>query len=592
MPYLITYEKHPELFKVYNAPKGAHEYLQKKDGKYLLKQEILLEDFYNKETKKFNFPFPLDSVIQHEDFYRGRRKYYFLTDLVEKQLYHRFQKRMDATEYLEIIKPMFEQLTHDLKKENKVAILYDVIQEQLNSAHYQDIRCFIFLTQLIDFDFNTIFTFDSHAKYISLGAFGFTPLMLAKGKKFVDYLIERKVDYNILSTPLKYYSAYEQHFKENPPNGTYRSDILDKKYFEKREGKKALEIGMIEKRKYLMEGIKKDILLQKNAGNTQDVSSLEHIEKSAYEKIIQTKKISTRFNLLAKELKNNNQYLYHHLDNPILREVFNYVDGHKKDLVYYAIKHKNIDVLTYLTQQPEILDMAQKHYFRMQDASNKSYLFLASEIGNKNLVKILYDAHFYLLDDNSLIDFSFKVNIPEIFKNVYQNSANKGDIHLEYLLSQPELLKEHLASVEYDKNNLKETIVYLTRVIYALSPKKSFHPVLSYLSYGSSFNDIYFTLAKEIYEDEILPLFIKGSEGITKNTETIVPKFYSSVKKNLFDFFQKFTQHYPHLEKESFGIMAGVIPENQQFITYEKKLLNSLLNAKINHQGEKKKNKI
>lgn len=594
MPYLITYEKHPELFKLYNAPKGAHAYLQKKDGAYLLKQDILLEQFYDSNTKKINFPFPIDSVISHDDFYRGSKQYYFLTDLIEKQLYHRFQRKMDASEYFQLVKPMFEQLVNELKKENKTFILYDVVQEQLNSAHYQDIRCFLFITQLIDFDFNTILPFNAYFKYVSLGLFGFTPLMLAKGKKFVDYLIEQKVDFNVLSTPLDYYNEYEQHFKDNPPNGQYPIEILDRKYFEKRHHKKALEIGMIEKRKYLMDGIKKDILLQEKAGNSENVSSLEHIEKSSYDKIVQTKKLSTRFNLLAKDLKNNNQYLYHHLDNPILRETFNYVDGHKKDLVYYAIKHKNVDVLTYLTQQPEILDMAQRNYFRMQDDSKKSYLFLASDIGNKNLVKILYDAHFYLLDENELINFSFKTNLPEIFQDVYQNSQNKGQIHLEYLLAShhQQLLKEHLTHVSYDKENLKETLIHLTRVIYALSPKKSFHPVLSYIQYGSSFIDTYFILANEVKDSEILSLFEKGSEGVIKNKDTIVPRFYSAVKKNLFDFYQKFIKHYPHLEKEAFNIMSTILPEHEQFISSERKLLNSLLNAKINHEGEKKKTKI
>lgn len=591
MNYLITHKNQPKLFEIFKAPTNTNAFVAQQNGQHTYTQSSKLEQFFNKDTQLLELPFPLDSIMIRKDYYYGERTVYILPSLIEQQFYYRFRLKMDIDEYFKSIEPMFIQLIKQLKEKNLLYIIEDVLLDELNSAHYQDIRPFLFLTRLMEFDFNHVFKFNPYFSTTKLGLFGFTSLMLAKGKKFVDYLITQKINYSITSNPLDYYELYQTWFNNTlvkpAPNG-YTHEALTKSYFEKRHHKNALEIGIIEKRKYLIDGIKKDILIHEKEVGDKQVKSLEEFEKNAYEKIIHTKKLSTRFNLLAKEFKNNNQYLYHHLDDPLLREVYALVDGHKKDLVYYAIKHKNLDILTYLIQQPEILDMAQKNHFRMQDNMKKSYLYVAYEIGNKNLIKVLYDAHFYQLNANDLIEFSFRANLPHIFSDTYK--TEKENIHIEYLLmpAHLNLLKDYLDTVHYKKEDLKIALSSMSRVIYIMSAKNKYHPVMSSLHYGEHFNEVYFLLASQLTEDEVLECFKEGSKTIMKGQEIVADRFIGNVKKNLYQFYLAFIKHYPHLEKKAFEVMSTIFPEHSEFIASEKKLLNSILTAKINKEDTKK----
>lgn len=592
MSYIITHEKHPNLFELYKASKYANEALKKRDGNYIFSHKALISDFFNEENQQLNIPFPLDALLVDYDYYQGKRTLYILPILVEKQLYQRFQLRMETSEYLEKIKPMFKILISQLREQNALHVLNNVLINQLDQAHFQDIRCFTFLTDLMEFDFNHTFEFNEYFSNSKSGLFGMNALMLAKGKIFVDYLISKGVNFNIKSNPLHYFDDYLAYFENNEFEGHYHYQPLERKYFEKRNDKTALEIAILEKRKYTIDSIKKAILEQQKNGNTENANSLEELEKVAYEKIIHTKKLGTRFNLLVKEFKNNNQYLYHHLDNPLLREVYTYVDGHHKDIVYYAIKHKNVEVLSYLIQQPEILDMAQKNHFKLPGDNKKSYIEEALTIGNRNLVKVLYDAHFHLFNGQALIHFAYRTGVVDIFKDVYQKE--KENIDLSYLLIPHYLdeLKDYLSHSYYTEEHLKKTLTQMCNVIYVLSAQDKYHPVISSLSYGDKFNQAYFLVAKKLNDEQVLESFKKGSTKLESYYEGYQAKNLPTAKKNLYHFYTKFIKHYPHLEKEAFSIMSTVFSEHNQFISSEKKLLNALLTDKIKNGSERKKNKI
>lgn len=566
MSYIITHQNHPELVEPY---KGAF------NSKY----GIGLDIFYDKNNYTYHFPFPIDSIINaHFEQYNTHKEVYFISFLIERELFsmsHAYGDRLEAQ--FNEFKLLIESLGQFFKKENNHAIFNTIWVHLLNHAQQYTLNYLDLFIKAGEININQTLSFSPYHFLVDSEIFGFTPLMVAKSKKFMQYLIEHGATLDTKSNPLQDYPQYEAYFKDKY-FGFYKK--LGKATYSKRHEKTALELAIIEKKKYAIDLLQEKMQEQNSHLDIQ----VNDIFQQNYDQIVASKKLVSRFNLAIREIKANNPILLNSLKEDEFKEMLLFTDKNGRDFLSYTIKYKSHLYLEKLLKMPLILKMAQEKNFKLN--THHEYLNDAVINGNKKSVELIYQYHFYAMDNQELMKLMFYSDLPHLVKDIYLK--DKKTFILEVMLkpSYFNLLKEVINDQVLTDELIQSAIINLSLCLLNQSIQ-----VPLYVNYklDKKYYKSLFTLLHAYSETHIVDSFVLGLKHHLK-TRHFSDRYIDSVQKTLFEFFEALTEEFPKIKKEAFEKLKDIHINNPYFIAYEKEYLDNLLS--IEKDSKKGKSKI
>jgi hypothetical protein len=568
MTYFITHQNHPELVEKYKDLDS-------------IKLNIQLDNFYDKDNHTFHFTFPIESILHgHFREYDSSKEIYFLALLFRKKLYAIHQCYGEKLKHeLNELKPFLRDFANYLKIKQNSSIFDTIFIHILNNAHSYGIEYLDMLLEVNEFNLNKTFSFNPYGFLEDAQIFGYTPLMVAKSKKYMQKLIEKGAKLDLIANPVSEYPKYELYFK-GKDFGYYHK--LGKPTYTKREGKTALEIAILDKKKYAIDLLKEHMNQQTESINVQ----VDDIFEKNYQKIVATKKTVTRFNLAIREIKANNPILLNHLEEPEFEDILNFTDKNQRDFLSYAIKYRSNLYLKKLINIKHIYQKAQEKEFKLN--KHQEYLNDALINGNKESVRLLFEHKFYQTSGKSLFNYMFYANLPDLAEKVYLDDKKAFSLEAMMKPNYFKLLKQVLEDGSASSMDIKKAIINLS---LALMNQSIQQPLYIRYKLDNKFYKSLFTLLKAYPEEKIVDTFIEGLT-LHQKTRQFTSKYLDEVQKTLFDFFVILTKEFPNIEQEAFGKFKDFYSDNPYFIEKEKDYLQSMLLASETKEGKKGRSKI
>lgn len=571
MAYWITHTNHPDLV---DASKGLDS----------VKYSTLIDNFYDKENHTFHFPFPLDSLLKgHFEEYHSPKEVYMIALLIKRRLYsiqHAYGERLK--EEFSKIKAILHDLSFYLKKENQLIVLDTIFLHLLNNAHNYSFEYINIFLETGMIDLNKTFSFNPYSFLEDSNVFGYTPLMVAKSKKYMQLLVEHGAKLDLLANPISYYSQYEQYFK-NQSFGFYQK--TGKPTYTKREGKTALEIAILDKKKYAIDLLKAKM----NEAQESMAVSVDDIFEKNYQKIVATKKTVSRFNLAIREVKASNPILLSHIEEAQFEDILSFVDKNQRDFLSYAIKYRSNTYLKKLISMPSIYQQAQTKEFKLN--THHEYINDALINGNKDSVRLLFEHHFYHKKGKPLFHAMVYGNLPDLAEQVYLNDSSAFCLEAMMKPNYYPFLIKVLKDGHVSEADMKEAIMNLSLAFMNQSIQQ---PMYIHFKLDNKFYKSFFTLLHAYSQEKIVDTFMEGLI-FHKKTRQFSEKYLDGVQHTLFEFFTHLINEFPMLEKEAFYKLKDFYTDNPYFIAQEKHYLEVLFqNTDDNEKGEGKKgrNKI
>lgn len=563
--YIINHQNHPEIMEF-------------KNGFENMKLSVSLQNYYNSSDKTFSFPFPLDAHFIHRS-YGGSKSSFFLSHLISKSLYAPYGIDKEAKKecLITLEKRLTDFATYLYEQKMDDIIKLSFVNLITNAQNYDVVYLEIFL-RAFKVDVNEMIEFNPNRLLTELDTFGYTPLMVAKSKKFMQCLIEHGAKLDTKAEPLTYFQAYQEYVKERNL-GIYKK--LGKATYSKREGKTALEIAILDKKKYAIEYLKEKMNEQADSISV----NVNDIFQQNYDKIVKTKKTVTRFNLAIREIKANNPILLEHICDDEFREMLSYFDQHGRDFLSYSIKYKSKVYLEKLITTSFIYEQAKARKFKLNNT--QEYMNDALINGNKESMLLLYEHQFYNLNAKNLFTVFFYGNLPDLIEKIYYEHKQ---VFILEAMTTPKY--QHLLD-DLLKNNIptqEEIEIAIKRLIIGVLNQSLSEPIYMNIRFDAKYLKAYMSLL-HAYEGDKLHIVEEALVALFKN-RNLSGSYINQAQKNVFTLFDTFIQEFAYHEKEAFGVFKDIMKDNPHFIEKEKDYLDKLLNSSENGNTKKGRSKI